>query len=472
MLRSRYHRRCQMPAAGPIISFILIASLGILMVGCTSGAPPDTEEVEEYSFTAEDVEKFRELVKEQADTATGSAQVLTMTGATEGTALATDNEQVKLFDTIRAVSGETGENTYRVVNEFINVRTAPSLRAEEIAKVYQGELVTLLDFENAAWAKVQFAGGQEGYVAQRYIAKLTSEELLPEEKKAYEGLYYVNFSFLNVRAEPASQSTKLGQLDEDQFVRPISIDEEWARIPFEGSEAYVSSQYLKEFQPNYLIRQQKFDLPILVYDLSQSGILDAFIRHVDALQNEGANIMTVKDFYELLIFQEERDTRLDPTSVILAFTGLSADKFDEALDVLRASGVKATFFIETQNIGVNGLTENRLLTLVAAGHDVQSAGHSNQDLRTLTNAQLDTELKQSKFFLEEYTKDSVVAVAYYKGGVNDRVLEKAREAGYLFGVGSAPFGSFKRSELLKMPSFSISAGMSDEEVLRLIRNES
>lgn len=56
---------------------------------------------------------------------------------------------------------------------------------------------------------------------------------------------YKTTTVLNVRSEPSTTASKLGQIPADTVVEYVgSQDDEWAIITYEGQEAYVSSQYL------------------------------------------------------------------------------------------------------------------------------------------------------------------------------------------------------------------------------------
>jgi peptidoglycan/xylan/chitin deacetylase (PgdA/CDA1 family) len=120
---------------------------------------------------------------------------------------------------------------------------------------------------------------------------------------------------------------------------------------------------------------------------------------------------------------------------------------------------------------MNGITEKQVLTLLANGHDVQSGAHTGDDLRSLTNAQVELELKQSRKLLEDMTQKEIFAIAYPLGGVNSRVEEKAQEAGYLLGLGAAQDRTFQRSQLLNLPNFALSASSTAEDVLGLVKGE-
>src|SRR3989338_7833372 len=372
-------RRTSAIHARPLIAFLLIASFGILFAGCgRSGikGPEDVENAEEFTFTEDDVARFRDLADDDdTDADTGTGEVLDIrevegTSSISGEPPVLDLSMADTYESIRSGPGATGGNLYPVTNEFLNVRDAANVTAGNVARLDQGDLVTVVELMNAAWAKIEYAPGKQGYVALRYLSKVTSEEKLANEKKAFDGLYFVNFGFVNVRKEPNAQSEKLGEIMGQAFVKPISKDEVWARVPYQGKEGYVAVQYLSPFLQNFLVRQELFTLPILHYNMGQTGMTDALVSHVEALRADGIKIMTVRDFY----------------------------------DLLSQNNIRATVFLQSQHIGLSGITEKTLMTLIANGLDIQSAAHTGDDLRSLTNAQIELELKQNRKLIEHITK--------------------------------------------------------------------
>lgn len=463
--------------AGPIVAFLMIACFGLLFVtGCSSVRGPD-ETTEDDTFTAEDIVRFQELNR-MNESASGSSMAmasagtdsvtLTATGAS-ATAGTVDPALRKKYDALRASSTSNGANVYRVTNAFLNVRSEPSVSAAFVTRLDQGELVTLVEFPNASWAKIKLPNGSDGYVSSRYISKLTSEERLKDEQKAFEGLYFVNFAFVNVRNGATTGSDKLGELPGQAFLRPLSIDKGWARIPFEGKEGYVSMEFLAPFTPNFLVRQDTYTLPILQYSVTDDASVTAMTQHVARLKQDGVRFIALRDLFDTVQTQEVRDTRLPPRSAVIAVNGLTAQNAKKVSDALTAAGVPATFFVQSNQVGVSGITEKMLLTLSANGFDIQSAGHMGDDLRTLTNAQTQLELTQSKALLEGMTHKTVFAIAYPLGAANERVLNQAADAGYLFGMGNAPDRTFSREQFLRLPSYSITAGMSADDVLNLTK---
>lgn len=230
--RYRPSRRNSNVSSRPLIAFLLIASFGILFAGCGRTdikGPEDAEGTEEFTFTEEDVARFRELTQEtsssSARSGSGEDVVLDIREASslEGTeAPVLDLSLVKTYGAIRSGPGATGENLFRVTNEFLNVRDKANVTATSLERLDQGALVKMVELVSAAWAKIEYAPGKEGYVALRYLSKVTSENKLAEEKKVFGGVYFVNFGFVNVRKEPSAQSEKLGEIPGQSFIKPIS----------------------------------------------------------------------------------------------------------------------------------------------------------------------------------------------------------------------------------------------------------
>ncbi len=481
--RTRTRSRSGFSTFRPVVAFLLIASFGILFAGCSSVEVKGPEAADfDDSFTATDIEKLNAL----DDTSTGSlmggassddagtAASLPRLDISEKTASgstvsALDPELRKKFDAIRTPSTAEAANVYRVNNEFVNVRSAPSSSASTVARLTMGERMTLTEFVSGAWAKVKLATGQEGFVSVRYIARMTTDTQLAKDKKATEGMYFVDYAFVNVRKAPDAKSDKLGEIPGQTMVKPLSVNGEWAHVSYGGMDGYVSTQFLKPFAPQFIVRQETFQLPILRYDASEPGTIETLVNHVKKLRETGVTLTTLRAFQELLLTQEVRDVRLLPKSVVIAVSGVTPQNVRQLSDALYGANVPATFFIESRYVGLAGISQKIIATLQANGFDLEAAGHTGDDLRGLTNSQVQLELRQSKQLLEDLMNRSVVAVLYPQGGVNERVSSAAAEAGYLFGVGAVPDGSFMRDELLRLPSYAVTSSMSADDVLKWVK---
>ncbi|MDD4318859.1 MAG: SH3 domain-containing protein [Candidatus Peribacteraceae bacterium] len=477
---NRYSRRpSRRFHTGPLVAFLLVASFGILFAGCGNGAirgPEDT--TDDLTFTEEDLARFQRLASDDPETGTGAAIAgddgetaslpdLAATGTgSSSLAPVLDLTMVQRYNALRSTGGGDGKNVYQVTNSFLNVRTEPRATAALVQRLNGGDTVTVSEFTNAGWAKLQLADGKTGFAALQYLGKLTSQEKLAEEQKAFDGLYYVHFGFVNVRAAANQQSEKIGEIPGQAFVRPLSVENQWARVSFQGKEGYVSMQYLAPFKPVFLTRQEKFVLPILRYRIGQTGIPDTLAQHIAGLKQAGVTFLTFRDLQSILLQQESRkDVRIPAKAVLIAVTDVTPQTVKPASDILYGANVPASFFLQTKNVGLQGITQKALLTLVANGFDIQSAGHSGDDLRALTNAQVKLEVEQSRKILEDWVKRPVFTIDYPQGGVNDRVAQVAADAGYLFGVANAPEKEFLRSQFLRLPSYNIVSGMTVEDVL-------
>ncbi len=453
--------------------FLLVVSFGILFAGCT---PPEPDKsLEDFTFTEQDLQRVAEIAGSGAIDLTqpSSTEVLSVaenSGSsvlTETVAVTKNPEKQAFYDSLRMAVQDQGENLYKVNNPFLNVRVSMDVSSELVRRLGQGEVLTVIDIPNAGWAKVKLGDKKEGYVAFRYIAKLVTEAKLPEEKKKFEGQYFVDFQFLNIRKDPSSQAEKVGELPGQAILKPISMSGEWARVTHDGKEGYVSSQYLKPFLPAFLVRQDDYAVSILQYQADDSASIAALGKHIAALKSAGKKVVTLKTLYDTVLAQETRDARISPDMVILTVVGVSAKNVRAVSDALDAAGVGATIFLRTEDIGLSGITEKMILNLLANGNDLQSSGHTGDDLRSMTDAQVMLELGQSKKLIEDISKREVTAFAYPSGGVNDRIMKLASEYGYLFGLTQTPDRKFTRAQFLRLPSLYVTSGMTADDIVKL-----
>lgn len=458
----------------PVVAFLLVASLGILFVGCTpsSTAPQD----DEFTFTEDDIAHFTQMLQEAENTPT---PVVTGSGAqASGTLLppetavpvvpAVDLSRRELFRNIRASHGNGSGALYIVNNEFLNVRSKPDVRAPAVGRLVAGESVNVVNFMDAAWAQVRLPGNVEGYVSTRYISRSVSESQLQAARAEFAGQYFVDFAYLNVRATADGQGEKIGELPGQSIVTPLSRDAQWARIMYNGREAFVSMEYLQPFEPHFVVRQDAYALPVLRYDVGTEEGITGLKGVLTLLRQSGNTFTSLRAFAELLLAQEQRDVRLPPRQMVLVLTGINAQNFKRVTEALLPENIPAVLALRTNTLGLDAITQKQVQTLLANGFDVVSAGHTGDDLRSLTDAQLALELTQSRALLTQYAQRDVISVLYPDGGVNDRVQKAADEAGYLLGVGSASIGSFTRQQLLALPSGTLKPGMAIAELQALL----
>ncbi len=477
MSRFVVHRRCS--SRRPLIAFLLLAAFGILFAGC---APPELPE-DVYSFTEDDVARYRDLA-EGGDAASGSelpvpylesiaggtGMIVTGTGGQRTAVL--DISNAAAFDAMRTTP-TTDQKRFQVTNTFLNFRNAPSARGAFLRRLDRGDPLDLVEFVDGEWAKVRLPDGTEGFVAHRYIGRVVSEERLEEEQKAYDNLYVVSYRFVNFRSEPSQQSAKLGEIPGQTLLRPTAVENGWAAVTHEGKSGFVSLSYLTAIRPNFLVRQDTFTLPVLLYRLdgATEEALQSMGAHVGALKQAGYTFITLRQFHALLLEQQGRDVRLPENRIVVAVSGVTPVNVSAISDTLNALSIDATLFISSKYLGLTGITEKTVQTLLANGFDLQSGTHTGDDLRALTNAQAELELTQSRALLEQVTGRTVFAVAYPSGGTNDRIATLSAGAGYLFGITDGGKRTFSRSEFLRIPAFAVFPTMTAEEVVKFAKGE-
>lgn len=469
-----------MNASGPFVAFLLVACFGILFAGCKG--PEDVNENPDFVFTEENLNRAHQLAENAMSGATMSAsssskpylEPLEGGTASKQSDIVLDLSMVSTYNSIRVGNvNTTGKDIYLVSFDFLNVREKPSSASALVTRLNYGDAVEVMEFANAGWAKVKVTGGMVGYVTIKYIAKMTTDDKLAAEKAKFNGMYYVNYVTVNLRKEKDLKSEKLMEIPGQTIVKVDSIDGEWAKITYAGKTGYANKDYLSAFLPNFIVRQNQFTLPVLRYQLvkgQEDQLLQSIVAHATAVKNAGLKLTSFRKFRDQLVTQQRSNNQIAGNQVIIAITGLTPENVRMVSDTLGAASLatNTTLFVETKNIGLSGITQKQLLNLAANGFDIESATHTGDDLRSLTNAQMDLELKQSRKLLEDITGRSVLAVAYPQGGANDRVMQFAGQNGYLLGLSSGSSRTFTRDQLLSIPGFDVYPTTTAEEIVKMV----
>jgi len=115
--------------------------------------------------------------------------------------------------------------------------------------------------------------------------------------------------------------------------------------------------------------------------------------------------------------------------VSLTFDDGWATHSTQALPKLNQFGMKGTFYVVSGFLGQSGyMTNNQVLGLKAAGHEIASHTVSHPHLPTLTSAQQDAELNNSKTALQTLIGAPVPNFATPYGEYNAQVLDKIKAA--------------------------------------------
>ncbi|MBM3457732.1 MAG: polysaccharide deacetylase, partial [Armatimonadetes bacterium] len=217
------------------------------------------------------------------------------------------------------------------------------------------------------------------------------------------------------------------------------------------------------------------DQPSVYFDITPA----AFRFHLETLRRAGANVVSLADLYDHL----RSGKLLPPRSVVLTFDDTYSGQLTHAYPLLKQYGYPATFFVHTGVIGRrtsrDHMTWEQLQALDEEGL-VRVEAHTEShpdDLRKLTDEELQRELVDSKKLLEERLGKQIRFLAYPVGNADGRVAQVTREAGYEMaftmgpGMASSPADAYFVPRLLPTRIPEVLEGWREERVVPVARSE-
>jgi len=149
-------------------------------------------------------------------------------------------------------SGETAPVTdiqgFSVVscNDFVNLRSGPSLSAQRVTTAPTGSVLTVFSV-SGQWAHVQY-GAVAAYVNMGYVSAVSKN--YPGEQTDSPGNTAIVMTesgsgTVNLRSSASTSGAVLKQVPVSEKVTVLSDDGAWARIRYEDAEGYMMSQFLK-----------------------------------------------------------------------------------------------------------------------------------------------------------------------------------------------------------------------------------
>ncbi|MHC4961854.1 MAG: polysaccharide deacetylase family protein, partial [Planctomycetota bacterium] len=113
-------------------------------------------------------------------------------------------------------------------------------------------------------------------------------------------------------------------------------------------------------------------------------------------------------------------------AVSITFDDGSTDQIDLGLPMLKARGLKATFFMIGERLQYEWYSEN-IPPLLEDGQEIGSHGFAHDSLTDMDPNQVEDELYQSQATLQELTGQDVATIAYPYGDHNTYVEDLAKE---------------------------------------------
>lgn len=127
------------------------------------------------------------------------------------------------------------------VKNALNVRNEASETADKVGMLYKDCGGIILERRDG-WTKLQ-SGNIIGWASDEYL--LFGEEALALANDVGKLVATINTETLRVRMEPSTESGVYGLLPKGEIVEVLSQDADgWVCIDYEGSDGYVSTEYL------------------------------------------------------------------------------------------------------------------------------------------------------------------------------------------------------------------------------------
>jgi peptidoglycan/xylan/chitin deacetylase (PgdA/CDA1 family) len=179
-----------------------------------------------------------------------------------------------------------------------------------------------------------------------------------------------------------------------------------------------------------------------------------------------------RDEADFWITRERFESILDPIAergdVHITFDDGNASDLEQALPVLRASGLQATFFICAGRLGTPGfLDQGDVRELRSAGMSIGSHGMDHVPWRKLNQAGIEREIVRPKLALEEALEEPVDVASCPFGAYDRRTLSALRDAGFRR-VYASDGGPARPGDWL-VPRNTVRRWDSDESVDRMLR---
>ncbi len=178
-------------------------------------------------------------------------------------------------------------------------------------------------------------------------------------------------------------------------------------------------------------------------------------QQLQQLKKVGANVIPLADLYDHLRTGKE----LPEKAVVLTFDDGYLGQWENAYPLLKKFGYPATYFVHTGVVGVktskDHMTWEQLQTLEKEGLvsvECHTVTHPD-DLRKVSDTQLDRELNESKKVLEEKLGRKIRFLAYPVGNADSRVAKVAHDAGYELAFTMGPGWAGSPADAFFVPRF-------------------
>ncbi|MCL5795796.1 MAG: polysaccharide deacetylase family protein [Patescibacteria group bacterium] len=138
--------------------------------------------------------------------------------------------------------------------------------------------------------------------------------------------------------------------------------------------------------------------------------------------------------------------------IILTFDDGYTDAYTNAFPILKKYGFTATFYIITSSVGKNEyMSWTQIQELLKSKMNIGSHSQNHPNLANSSDAQLITELKESKNIIEEKIGQTISDFCYPAGKYDERVIKILKENNYKTAVTTKNGVANQNSDLFTLP---------------------
>jgi peptidoglycan/xylan/chitin deacetylase (PgdA/CDA1 family) len=192
-----------------------------------------------------------------------------------------------------------------------------------------------------------------------------------------------------------------------------------------------------------------------------------FAAELDFLQGRGFETVTVRE----LAAHVRSGAPLPKKPIALSFDDGLEDAYTRALPMLRARGMRATFFVSSALVGATAagrlsdesgrhLVWPEVLALAQAGMEIGAHGRTHAHLERLGEPRAREEIVGSKRDLENALGRPIVSMSYPYNAVRAGLRDMVREAGYWVACAGGIHGS---GDLFSLRRTGVYAGETIEQ---------
>jgi len=161
-----------------------------------------------------------------------------------------------------------------------------------------------------------------------------------------------------------------------------------------------------------------------------------FEEHMQGILERGYTPIFVADYYEYVQGRKE----LAENPIIITFDDGYLSNYEIAFPILKRLNIPATIFVVTSTVGAtpkSGQVSTPHFTWAQAKEmqqsgiiDIQSHSHTHKNMTQISPAQLQEELRLSRYLIERNVGKNCFVFSYPFGGYNETTSRLARYAGY------------------------------------------